>query len=135
MITTCKWQFSSLQGSLTGDTNYSSGQDECPAVDDQQKMNSMASVEARGFIMSCQSFPCLKKCYYFLLLFYFMHTHTHFFALCVFCVHVLSYNLVFLWDSWVCKWMGLCFCWLLLGSFPFALSNSVVLVFIVSYFI
>lgn len=37
LLTTCKWKFSSLQGSLTRETNCSEGWAVCPSVDGQQK--------------------------------------------------------------------------------------------------
>lgn len=42
----------------------------------------------------------------------------------VFCVYHMTSSLVLLWDSWVCKWVGLSFLCLLLGNFPSVLVCS-----------
>lgn len=56
----------------------------------------------------------------------------------VFCIYVIVFSLVFLWDTWVWEHMSVCLLDLFFGlfsSYCVALSNTGVIVFISSYYI
>lgn len=54
-----------------------------------------------------------------------------------YCVYIIASRLVFLWEFWMCEWVGLWFLWLLLGLYFcwFVLLNFHVMVFVYSYFV
>ena len=46
---------------------------------------------------------------YFLFLFYLYDFYFSLFTLQVLCIYIMAFSLVFLWGSWVCEQVGLCF--------------------------
>lgn len=81
------------------------------------KADSIESLKLPCLIILCQSFS-LKRTFYFIFNFN-MLIYIFFFSLFslqVLCICIITSSLLFLWDSWVCEWVGLwiCISWLCL---------------------